>query len=171
MEFKDFVRGQLQFGHATLEQVIDGTEGILHDRPAGGTLHNIATSYAHIVLAEDMIVNGMIMGAAPVFMEGGWSAKTGVPPRQMPAIDNDWGAAIKMNLPVFREYAKAVYARSDEVIAKMSAEKEGTAVRTPFGDKQLPLEFLSNLGVTHLWGHMGEIAALKGVKGLKGLPF
>ena len=46
-------------------------------------------------------------------------------------------------------------------------EKE---INGPAG-KQPLITILANVGVTHGAGHWGEIAALKGVQGLKGLPF
>jgi hypothetical protein len=171
MDFNAFVRGQLDFAHSTLEQVIDGCDAILHDRPAGSTLQNIAACYAHAVLAEDMIVNGMVMGQTPLFMAGNWAERTGVPAKAMPNLEEAWAAQIKMNLPAFREYAKSVYARTGETVSGMSRERAEEVIDTPFGTRQPRLEFVSNLGVTHLWGHMGEIAAMKGLKGLKGLPF
>lgn len=172
MDFQSFVRNQLQFAHGTLEQVIEGCEGdILHERQPGSTVHSIAACYAHAVLAEDMIVNGMVMASTPIFAAGGWADKTGVPAKAMPNLEDDWAAKINMNLPAFREYAAAVYAKTDEIIANMSNEQAEQLIDTPFGAKQPRLEFIANLGVTHMWGHMGEIAALKGAKGLKGLPF
>jgi hypothetical protein len=172
MDFKAYVQSQLQFTHGTMEQVVADLGEGLNDKPASGTIGSPAAIYAHAVMAEDFIVNGMIMGGAPLFVSGGWAQKTGVPasatgPRQTP----EWAASVNMNLAPFREYAAAVYANTSKVVAEMSESKAAEVIDTPFGSKQPRLEFLANLGVTHAWGHMGEIAALKGVKGLKGLPF
>ena len=40
----------------------------------------------------------------------------------------------------------------------------------PFG-KSTVIGFLSTIGLTHVAGHWGEIAALKGVQGQQGLPY
>lgn len=171
VDFKAYLRGQLQFAHNTLEQVVaDVTNDILHHREPGSTANHIAAIYAHAVLAEDGIVNGMVLGRMPIF-NADLSAKTGVPMKQMPNMEDAWAAQIKMNLPAFREYAAQVYASTDKAIAEMDDATAEAVIDTPFGTKQPRLEFIGNLGVTHMWGHMGEIAAIKGFKGMKGLPF
>ena len=172
MEYKDVLLHQLQFAHRTLEQVIEGCDDILHERTAGSTVNTIAACYGHIVLSEDAILNGMIMHETPLFIAGAWSARTGLPEAGDASLGGEWPAAsLGMNLPAFREYAAAVYARTEQVVGAMTEEKAQELIDTPFGSKQPRLEFLGTLGVAHAWGHLGEIAAMKGMKGLKGLPF
>ena len=171
MDFRTYLRGQLKFAHDTMEQVMgDVSDDLLHKKHQGGTVNCIASMYAHAVTAEDGILNGMVMGRPPIF-NAEWSAKTGVPMKQNPALEADWAASIKMNLPAFREYARAVYASTDATLAEMDDAAGEAVIDTPFGNKQPRQEFIGNLGVTHMWGHLGEIAALKGVAGAKGLPF
>ena len=74
------------------------------------------------------------------------------------------------DLEVFREYAKAVGTATDEFLASATDEQLEKEIDGPVG-KQPYITFLANIGVTHVAGHWGEIAALKGVQGLKGLPF
>lgn len=154
-----------------MENVIDGLDSdLLHKTHPGSTTTCIASIYAHAVIAEDQILNGMVMGRAPIF-NADVSAKTGVPMKQGPAQEVDWAASIKMDLAAFRAYAKEVYAGTDKILAELDDAKGSEVIDTPFGSKQPRQEFIGNLGVTHMWGHLGEIAALKGVDGIKGLPF
>lgn len=44
------------------------------------------------------------------------------------------------------------------------------AMETPMGE-QRAIDMLANVGVAHAASHWGEIAALRGVQGEKGLPF
>lgn len=169
MDFRAYARGQFQFTHGALEQIVaDLDEKLLSQ--ASGTLNSPAVIYAHLVTAEDGIVNGMCLGRPPIF-DAEWAEKTGVPLKQSPRLEPDWAKTVHMNLPAFREYAQAVYAATDNAIATMEDAAADKVIDTPFGTKQPMLEFLANLGVTHAWGHMGEIAAIKGAAGLKGLPF
>jgi hypothetical protein len=172
MDFRAFLRGQMQFTHNTLEQVIaDVDNETLHHRPAGSTTNAICAIYAHAVTAEDGILNGLVMGRMPIF-NADWAAKTGVPLKQSPQLEDAWAASIKMNLPAFREYAAKVYESTDKILAEMDDAYAETLIDTPFGGgKQPRQEFVANLGPTHMWGHMGEIAAIKGARGMKGLPF
>src|SRR4051812_24705755 len=116
MDFRKFVRAQLQFAHGTLEQTIEGCEvDVLHHKEPGSTVNSIAAIYAHAVIAEDMVVNVMLMGGSSLFSSNGWPEKTGVPAKPMPSMDNDWASTINMNLPAFREFAKTVYDHTDQV--------------------------------------------------------
>ncbi|MEP6872188.1 MAG: DinB family protein [Anaerolineaceae bacterium] len=172
MEYKDVLLNQFQFAHQTLEQVLEGCDDILHERQPGSTLNSIAACYGHVVLSEDAILNGIVLGETPVFIAGNWSARTGLPATGDASLGGEWPAAsLGMNLPAFREYAAAVYARTAEAIGAMTDDKAQELIATPFGAKQPRLEFLGTLGIAHAWGHLGEIAAMKGMHGLKGLPF
>jgi hypothetical protein len=153
-----------------MEQVMSDCGDLLNKR-MDGTVSSPAAIYAHAVLAEDFILNGMLYGRAPIFVAGQWSEKTGVPAVQSPQLTPEWAAAIQMKPEAFGAYAKDVWANTDKLIEAMSEAEAEEQIQTPFGNKQGRLEFISNLGVTHAWGHLGEIAALKGLHGLKGLPF
>ena len=90
----------------------------------------------------------------------------GVPPEMTP----EWAASVKMSLPVFQEYAKTVYAATDAYLATVADAELDRKTQTPFGEQTIGW-IVSMLLTTHVPGHAGEIAALKGVHGLKGLPF
>ena len=171
VDFRAYLRNQLQFTHSTMEQVVTDLDAdTLHHRYPGSTANHIAAIYAHAVTAEDGIVNGLVLGRMPIF-NAEIAAKTGVPMKQSPAMEDEWASQIKMNLSAFREYAAQVYAATDRAVAEMTDAQAEEAINTPFGAPQPRLEFMGNLTVVHTWGHMGEIAAIKGIKGLKGLPF
>ena len=78
---------------------------------------------------------------------------------------------MKLNLPAFREYAKAVYGATDAYIAALSDADLERKVHTGFIGEQTVAFVVSNILGWHVAEHNGEIAALKGVQGLKGLPF
>ena len=84
--------------------------------------------------------------------------------RVVPAMEDAWAAEIKMNLPAFREYAAQVYAATDKAITELTDAQADEVINTPFGAPQPRIEFMGNLTVVHTWGHMGEIAAIKGIK-------
>lgn len=171
VDFRAYLRNQLQFTHGTMEQVIADIDiDTLHHRYPGSTANHIAAIYAHAVTAEDGIVNGLVLGRMPIF-SAEIAEKTGVPMKQSPAMEDAWASQIRMNLAAFREYAAQVYAATDKAVAEMTDAQAEEAISTPFGAPQPRLEFMGNLTVVHTWGHMGEIAAIKGIKGLKGLPF
>ncbi len=84
----------------------------------------------------------------------------------------DWARGVTMDLVSFLEYAKAVFAATDEFIAGASDADMDRVVMNPISGKEEPVAVvLGTLGLWHLQNHQGEIVALKGVQGKKGLPF
>ena len=71
------------------------------------------------------------------------------------------------DLATMRAYLAAVATATDEFLAAPSATELAREVDTPMGTMAADA-FLSG-AATHLLIHSGEIAALKGVQGLKGL--
>ena len=87
-------------------------------------------------------------------------------------LTEEWSrAAKKMNLAAFREYAKAVYAATDAYVASLAEAELDRKLDTGFIGEQTVAFVLSNVLAWHAAEHNGEIAALKGAFGLKGLPF
>jgi hypothetical protein len=76
-----------------------------------------------------------------------------------------------MNLPAFREYAKAVYRATDACIATLSDADLERKIQTGFMGERTIAFIVSNVLAWHVAEHNGEIAALKGVQGLTGVPF
>jgi hypothetical protein len=170
MNAQQAVRDQLNFWHGIGNSVLGDCGDTLNSNVANAKVGSISSIYAHMVFAEDNIVNGMFQGKAPLFVEGGWEAKTGVKSPEGPMQNADWAAGVKMDLATFGEYAKAVFAQTDSYLANLSDADLERKVQGPIGETTVGW-FLVNILATHYPQHMGEIAALKGVQGLKGLPF
>ena len=145
-------------------------DGALHKSLSAQT-NTIAATYAHAVIAEDIIVHAMLQGGAPLYQSGGWEAKTGVAfPGVPPALTPEWANAVTLNLATFQEYAKAVYGATDAYLASLSDADTERKTQGPMGETTVGW-MVAVLLATHYPGHAGEIAALKGVQGMKGLPF
>jgi len=172
MSLQTAVQQQLAFWHGALDPIIgDCDSEVLNKNLPDATITSIASIYAHVAWAEDAIVNGMLQGKPPVYQSEGWEAKTGVPfPGMPPEIKPEWARALKMDAAKFKEYAKTVFAATEAYVGGVSDSELGRKVPTPAGEQ--PVEWvLATLLGTHVPQHAGEIAALKGVQGLKGLPF
>jgi hypothetical protein len=66
---------------------------------------------------------------------------------------------------------RVVKQATDDFLAVATAADFQREVDSPLGTKVPVSQFLGAFGIVHLGLHSGEIAALKGVHGLKGLPF
>lgn len=136
---------------------------------AGSTMSSAAPILAHAVYSEDMMVNQQVRRGTTLLESGDWMAKTGIPmasPMQTP----EWCAAT-YNWFALTEYAAAVFGSTTEYLKSASAADLARPVSTPLGQSVPASEYLATFGVVHVVMHMGEIAAIKGLSGMKGLPF
>lgn len=152
--------------------------------PPGSALP-IGAAYAHAVLLMDGVVNGMVRGTRPLYAAA-FEGKTGVSephpgsadegprdPEEMGRVFADWCRSLKVDLPALHGYAAAVFDEADGWLAGLSdADLERTVDLAPFGLGPSTVAFvLSAIVIGHVYCHAGEIAALKGTRGLKGYPY
>lgn len=163
---------------ALTRQLLGGTvEGLTQEQaqwqPAG-TAHNVAATYAHVVLGEDAVVNGALQGKAPLFATS-WAGRRGLsamPPQETAeGIDwSNWARTVRVDLPALRQYAQAVYGATDAYLAGLKPEDLDRQVDGPIGRQSVQGLFYAVV-ILNANLHCGEIAAVKGLQGLKGYPF
>lgn len=172
MNVQQAIREQLEFWRGTLDQMVsECSEEVLHRTIPNSTTNTIAATYAHAIISEDVVVHTMLQGKALLYQSGGWEAKTGAAfPGVHPSMSLEWGRALKPSLAPFQEYAKAAYAATDAYLAGLPDAELERKIQGPAGETTVGYMVAVFLG-THGAQHAGEIAALRGVHGLKGLPF
>jgi hypothetical protein len=180
MEIIPALREQLTSSHWLLEQCLEGmtTEQLWWKPP--GTANSVADNYLHAVLNEDDIVQGLLQKRPPL-SESTWSGKTGL--STLPGMHgagvhrsaewSQWIKNVSTDWSAFHFYAQAVYTASDNYLAGCTAgELDRRYNLSAFGLGTQSLNWaLYNLVIGHAASHAGEIAAVKGVQGLKGHPF
>lgn len=173
----DLLRATLETAHQTLEATMSDVTDEIANRPAPGNANPIGSCYAHAVLAEDGVVSGILKGQAPLFASS-WAGRTGTDkPMPMPGLVEgdmgEWYKSVKVDLAACREYARAVFAASEDFVGSADEDTLGRAIDMSFvGMGQLPLPVMFSIFVTgHLNNLCGEISAVKGTLGLKGYPF
>jgi hypothetical protein len=172
MTSQALLRQQLTGYHDILEQTIaDCPQDALDKNLPGATITSIGSIYAHLVLSEDGIVHGMLQGKPPIYKAQNWALRTGVQMPDPAGLNPEWARSVRMKVPAFREYAKAVYAATDAYVTGLSDADLERKVQTGFIGEQTVGFVITNVLGWHAAQHTGEIAALKGVQGLKGLPF
>ena len=113
-------------------------------------------------------------------MDQGWIEKLGLS-HPHPMMDEsweknfaEWAKTVKMDLPKFKEYAKAVYKQSDEYLGTLTdkdlSEKKVDLSGWGLGEWSLG-KFVMRLLMGHMDNLTGEVSAAKGLQGLKGYPF
>lgn len=166
MDVRALLRSQFRFAHQFLEMAMDDVSPETAAVKVGGsTINSIAHVYAHAIVAEDAFVSGATEGAQPVLVAQEWARKAGIPIAK-PLQDDQWGK-LAIDLAATREYARHVYEATDSFLATAPDDVIFREVDGPGRKVMLFPEIM----LTHTAQHWGEIAALKGVQGMKGLPF
>ena len=171
---RDVLRGAMDSAHGILEATMADVDNDLANRPAPGIANSVGSAYAHLVLSEDRLVNGVIKGSQTLAATS-WAGRTGVD-REPPgrgAHDGglgEWYKTVKVDLGALREYAKAVYANSEAFISSVADVALSREIEGPMG--KVPLaQFFSVFVTAHCNNLAGEISANKGAFGRKGYPF
>ena len=170
MNIGDILKDQYEQGHAILDGVLaDIDTALVNQQTEPGTLGSIGSIYAHMVFTEDGIMSAA-QGKTAMYESAGWDKRIGI---QTPGLRQtaEWAEGVTLDLPLFKDYAKEVFAATEKYVASLSGddlEREMTGV----GGRQVKLAMMiGTVGTIHIAEHTGEIAAIKGMHGLKGLPF
>lgn len=166
---------QLKAVHSSLEATMEGvTDEVAHLMP-DGIANPIAGTYAHLVFSEDIFVSGFLK-KSPTLFETTFKDKTGASalhPMEFTTEYPKWLKEVKIDVVAFREYAKAVFAATEEYVATLTDEdlqKDVDLSAMHMGTRKT-YDFIANLISGHAYPIMGEISVLKGIQGLKGYPF
>jgi len=171
MDVCEILRIQLDYWHGMLERMLDGCRAdVLHR--SQGAVQSIAAIYAHAVIWEDTVIHTKLQGVPSVFESGIWGEKVGVSSPGFPPVltEEEWTASIDLARPAFDGYARAAYAATDAYLATIGDRDLAKTTFGPGGEMPVARFLAMNLS-THFIEHAGEIAALKGVQGLQGLPY
>jgi hypothetical protein len=165
------IRDGVQWGHQLLEMVMgDVTDEQARWAPPG-LANPIGALYAHALLSEDAIVNGMLQGGAPLFATS-WAGQAGVEAPQF-HLTVDWARGLKPDLAALRQYGPAVAASTVAYLNGLTdsgLDRQVDLSRQGLGSRSIGWA-LNALVAAHLNNMAGEISALKGVQGARGYPF
>lgn len=171
MSTTDFIRGGLRQLHNSYDESIhDLTEEQLHWR---ANEHGSSAAFIlwHYVRTEDNIIQYVLQGKPTTWIEGGWDAKFGLHrTAQGTGMSLEDAQGLRINDKAgFEAYMRAVWAATDAYLASVTDEKlqEKTTVK-PLGE--MPVQnAIGNMCLTHGFTHLGEIAHIRGLLGLKGM--
>jgi hypothetical protein len=138
-----------------------------------GIANPIGALYWHTISGADEVVYKWCRGQEPLHQKDGWREKVLTVSAPEPEHGGDYLAymrAIRVDLPVLHEYAKAVAATTQDWLASLTPEDLERKLNTPIGELNLA-QMLETFVIWHINAHCGEISALKGCQGVKGYPF
>lgn len=164
MDAPTYAKTQLESVFGLLNTCADGMDEAQYNHQPEGTCNRIAQQHVHTVSAIDFFINTLAAGG-----EAGWPAvaeQHGFPANPLEIWKHD-GA---ISPAAIKEYAADVQRRALEYLGTLTGADLDRVIDTQFFGKQT-VAFLLQLAATHTAGHAGDIAAIKGIQGLKGLPF
>ena len=168
MEIIDYMRRQMTSMRSTVETTLRDVTIEQFNWSPPGTMNTISATFIHLTSVEDHFVQGILQGKPRVWDDQGWSEKTGV--KKTPSIGENWDEFKHLHLQPanFLEYQKAVWAATDAYMTELTAEDLDRKVK--LGQREMTVAELLMMAANQALSHTGEIAALKGIQGAKGLP-
>lgn len=132
-----------------------------------GSANRIGAICLHLIASEDSYIHSVIQGKPRLWDTEDWGAKMDINP---PPGRGNWegikGKTVPLELVL--AYQRVVLAATDAYLAALTDEELVRRVNF-IGGEQPVADILATM-VVHTSFHVGEISALKGVQGLKGLP-
>ena len=169
METKEYILMQLSsLREQAMDTLKDTTDDQLNWAPPG-TANSIKATFLHLVSCEDIYIQGVLQNKPLVWETGAWGKRIGL--ENIPGVGDGWAEiqAATLTFTLLLEYEQAVQSTTRAYLEKLDDEELTRVVK--FYDGEVPAAAVLAFLVTHSSGHLGEIAAVKGMQGGKGLPF
>ncbi|MCC6705682.1 MAG: DinB family protein [Thermomicrobiales bacterium] len=169
-DVRTVLNGQFDSGHYTLDYTVgDLTVEQLHHHHEGSTIGTPASIYLHVAWVEDLVINHMLQGRPTIYDSQGWAEKLPDAPVHRGPSSLEWALSVKApDAASLKAYADAVRPALTEYIANASDEELDRVIE--FFAGPTPIYNALAMLIWNLANHTGELAALRGLAGLKGLP-
>ena len=166
----EMVHTELKRLHAALDESLKGLTPEQRHLIVHPKANSIAWVVWHVVRTEDGIVRWVVQNRrAPVWTEGGYAAKLGLPPTtQGTGMPTAEAHALRIDdVDLFTEYMQKVWASTEEFFAGADPTVfDRTVTIRPLGDMTV-LRALAQVCVSHGMTHAGEIELLRTLVGTR----
>lgn len=169
MEIKNYVQQQIGGVRCLIDDVLKDLTEEQFNWPPPGSINTISAILNHMLISEDYFIQSVVQGKPPHWEVGQWGSKLGV--QTIPEQGESWDnfKNIKISIIPVLVYDQAIRAATDTYLADLTVKELDRRVNC-IGDVLPVAEVLMKL-VVHSASHAGEIAAVKGMQGIKGLPY
>jgi hypothetical protein len=170
MDVMTYIRDQVAGAHGELEAAMKDTTPDQFNWSPPGTISPISAVLLHTLAGEDLFIQEMIQGKPHIWEAGGWAGRIGVTAAPGGPSGN-WDEFRKTRVAIepVLAFQKEIFAATDGYLSNLTPEELDRQVN--FFGRNVPVAGILMITVTHLCCHAGEIAALKGMQGAKGLPY
>jgi uncharacterized damage-inducible protein DinB len=142
----------------------DGMDEAQYNWAPGGTCNSVAKSHVHATTSIDFFINAIAQGKPLLWSEHG--PKAGLPANPM----GIWSFEGTIPMAAINAYAKEIEQAALDYVGSLTEADLDREIDTQFFGKK-SLGWIIQLVGLHSAGHTGDISAVKGMQGLKGLPF
>jgi DinB superfamily len=167
MDIFEYIKRQMAGVRRMVDMTMKDMTPELFNWATPGTANTISATFIHFMSVEDNFIQAVIQGKPRVWDSGGWSEKTGV--QKTPSIGENWDEFKHRQVAIqpLLDYKTAVWAATDAYLATLTEEELDRKVKFAGGERTVADMLL--MSMSQSLSHNGEIAALKGVQGAKGL--
>jgi len=164
MNAVSYAKSNLEQNFNLLGMTMQGIDESQYNWSPEGTCNPAAKSHVHVLTTVDLLINRICKGGEMKWPD--FAAKNGLPAQAMEM----WKHEGSVPLAPVQEYGKEVQKDALDYVGSLSEGDLDREVDTNFFGKQ-SVAWVLQLAGMHTSGHSGDIAAVKGMQGLKGLPF
>jgi hypothetical protein len=175
MDIIDFYRLEQKRLHSWMRtSLTDLTPADWHHMQEGNS-NSIAFLVWHCVRTEDNILRFILQGRQPIWNEGNWHERLGLPPRvQGTGMATEEARKFHIADPaLFMQYVNEVWQEFESYLAGINdggAElSEKIVTVKPLGDMPA-IQVIGQVCISHLFIHYGEISLLRGTLSKRGMP-
>ncbi|HYM16598.1 MAG TPA: DinB family protein [Dehalococcoidia bacterium] len=164
MNAAGYAKLQLEQAFNLMNAASDGMDETQYNWAPAGTCNSVAKSHVHAASSIDFFINHIAQGKPLAWPEHG--PKLGLPanPQEI------WSFSGTVPIAPIAEYSRQLQKAALDYVATLQDSDLDRQIDTQFFGKQ-SLAFIVQLVGLHCAGHTGDISAVKGMQGLKGLPF
>jgi hypothetical protein len=163
MQATSYAKLQIEQTFGLLNGTAQGMDDKQYNWKPDGTCNSIAKSHVHALTSVDFFLNFIAQGKPPLWQSVAQQHGMPVNPLEV------WGYDGEIALATIAAYGEQVQKSALDYIATLSDADLDREIETRFFGKQ-SIAFLIQLSGMHTAGHTGDMAAVKGMQGLKGLP-
>lgn len=164
MKTTDYVKLQTEQAFGLLKMASDGMDDAQYNFDAPGTCNAAAKSHVHALTGFDFFVMDRAKGGEMLWPQFG-------PLHGLPANPTEiWGFTGSIPGAAVKDFADQVQKATLDYISTLTDADLDRPVDTQFFGTQ-SVAYVLQLAAMHAAGHAGDVAAVKGMQGLKGLPF
>lgn len=168
MNVLEYIELEMAGVRRSVDRVMNDMTPELFNWAPPGTANTISSIFVHFIKAEDDFIQKFIQGKPSIWETSSWSQKTGI--QTLPGLGEGWSEFKhrQIDIQTLQDYKVAVWAATDAYLASLTPEALDRMVKFAGGERSVGA--MLYLSASHSLSHNGEIAALKGIQGAKGLP-